>query len=124
VTFNAAAIAETVHQAKSYGFSITETAPFDWSTFKTKRDAYITRLNGIYERNLVNDKVEYVHGWAKLLSPNSVEVTLDDGTKTIVNAKKIVLAMGGRPTAPPVLSSASTATASSILRPFRRRWRS
>lgn len=106
MTFNAAAIAETVHQAKSYGFSITETAPFDWSMFKTKRDAYITRLNGIYERNLVNDKVEYVHGWAKLLSPNSVEVTLDDGTKTIVNAKKIVLAMGGRPTAPPQIPGA------------------
>jgi glutathione reductase (NADPH) len=101
VTFNAAAIAETIHQAKSYGFSVQETAPFDWSSFKTKRDAYIKRLNGIYERNLQNDKVEYVHGWAKLLSPNSAEITLDDGTKAVVNAKKILLAMGGRPTIPP-----------------------
>jgi glutathione reductase (NADPH) len=101
VTFNAAAIAETIHQAKSYGFSVQETAPFDWSSFKTKRDAYIKRLNGIYERNLQNDKVEYVHGWAKLLSPTSAEITLDDGTKTVVNAKKILLAMGGRPTIPP-----------------------
>jgi len=106
VTFNAAAIAETIHQAKSYGFSVQETAPFDWSTFKKKRDAYIMRLNGIYERNLNNDKVEYVHGWAKLLSPNSVEVTLDDGTKTVVNAKKILLAMGGRPTAPDAIPGA------------------
>ena len=40
-------------------------------------------------------------GWAKFLSPNSVEVTLNDGTKTVVNAKKIVLATGGRPTIPP-----------------------
>ena len=55
VTFNAAAIAETIHQAKSYGFSVKETAPFDWTTFKQKRDAYILRLNGIYERNLAND---------------------------------------------------------------------
>jgi len=101
VTFNAAAIAETIHHAKSYGFNVTETAPFDWNTFKQKRDAYIKRLNGIYERNLSNDKVEYVHGWAKLTSPNSVEVTLDDGTKTTVNAKKILIATGGRPTIPP-----------------------
>lgn len=101
VTFNAAAIAETIHHAKSYGFNVTETAPFDWNTFKQKRDAYIKRLNGIYEWNLSNDKVEYVHGWAKLTSPNSVEVTLDDGTKTTVNAKKILIATGGRPTIPP-----------------------
>lgn len=94
-------MAETIHQAKSYGFSVQETAPFDWTTFKRKRDAYIKRLNGIYERNLTNDKVEYVRGWAKFLSPNSVEVTLDDGTKTVVNAKKIVVATGGRPTSPP-----------------------
>ena len=103
VTFNAAAIAETIHQAKSYGFSVQETAPFDWSTFKQKRDAYIHRLNGIYERNLTNDKVEYVHGWAKVVSPNSVEVTLDDGTKTVVNAKKILIATGGYPTPPPAI---------------------
>ena len=83
-----------------------ETAPFDWSTFKQKRDAYIHRLNGIYERNLANDKVEYVHGWAKVISPNSVEVTLDDGTKTVVNAKKILIATGGHPTAPPPVPGA------------------
>lgn len=101
VTFYAALIAETIHQAKDYGFSVEQTAPFDWPTFKQKRDAYVARLNGIYERNLANDKVEYVHGWAKLLSPNSVEVTLDDGTKSVVNAKKILIAVGGNPTIPP-----------------------
>lgn len=59
------------------------------------------KLNGIYERNLKNDKVEYVHGWAKLLSRNEVEVTLDDGTKETVRAKKILVAVGGNPTEPP-----------------------
>ncbi|WQF81997.1 Putative pyridine nucleotide-disulfide oxidoreductase, class I, glutathione reductase, eukaryote [Colletotrichum destructivum] len=106
VTFNAAAIAETIHQAKSYGFSVTETAPFDWPTFKTKRDAYIKRLNGIYERNLNNDKVEYLHGWAKLTSRNEAEVTLDDGTKALVKAKKILIAVGGNPTIPPTIPGA------------------
>lgn len=101
VTFNAAMIAETIHQAKSYGFNVEETAPFDWTTFKHKRDAYVKRLNGIYERNLAKDGVEYVHGWAKLLSKNEAEVTTDDGTKSVVRAKKILLAMGGNPTPPP-----------------------
>ncbi|KAK3304129.1 uncharacterized protein B0T15DRAFT_231159 [Chaetomium strumarium] len=110
VTFNAALIAETIHEAKSYGFSVQETAPFDWTSFKKKRDAYILRLNGIYERNLANDKVEYVHGWAKLLSRNQVEVTLDDGTKTVVNAKRILLAVGGNPTIPPQIPGSELGT--------------
>lgn len=78
-----------------------EEKPFDFTTFKHKRDAFIKRLNGIYEKNLKNDKVEYVAGWAKLLSKNEVEVTLNDGTKETVRAKKILIATGGSPTKPP-----------------------
>ncbi|KAH7156997.1 hypothetical protein EDB81DRAFT_757397 [Dactylonectria macrodidyma] len=106
VTYNAAALAEAIHDSKSYGFSVQETAPFDWSTFKTKRDAYIKRLNGIYERNLGNDKVDYLHGWARLLSKDQAEVTLDDGSKVIINAKKILVAVGGKPTPPPQIPGA------------------
>ncbi|KAI0852042.1 hypothetical protein F5Y00DRAFT_228482 [Daldinia vernicosa] len=100
VTYNAAVLAEAIHDSKAYGFSVQETKPFDFTTFKHKRDAYIKRLNGIYERNLVNDKVEYVHGWAKLLNKNEVEITLDDGTKTTVRANKILIAVGGQPAKP------------------------
>lgn len=100
VTWNAAAISETLKDAKSYGFSYTETAPFNWTTFKHKRDAYVKRLNGIYERNLHNDKVEYIHGRAHLLSKNEAEVVLDDGTKTTIKAKNILLATGGHPNKP------------------------
>lgn len=106
VTYNAAAIAETLHDAKAYGFSIQQTAPFDWTTFKTKRDAYVKRLNGIYERNLVNDKVEYLHGRGRLVSKNQVEVTQDDGSKVLINAKKILIAVGGSPTSPPSIPGA------------------
>lgn len=91
-------LSEQIHDSKAYGFSVEQTAPFDWPTFKKKRDAYIERLNGIYERNLKNDKVEYVHGWARLLSKNEVEITLDDGSKETVRAKKILIAVGGNPT--------------------------
>ncbi|KAF5534484.1 glutathione reductase [Fusarium napiforme] len=110
VTYNAAALAEAIHDAKAYGFSVEQTAPFDWSTFKTKRDAYIKRLNGIYERNLNNDKVDYLHGWARLVSKNQAEVTLDDNSKVLVNAKKILVAVGGKPTIPPEIPGAEYGT--------------
>lgn len=47
-----------------------------------------------------------MHGWARLLSRNEVEVTLDDGTKETVRAKKILVAVGGNPTIPPELPGA------------------
>ncbi|CZS89970.1 glutathione reductase [Rhynchosporium agropyri] len=100
VTFNAAMIAEAIHDSKAYGFSVNHSAPFDWPSFKKKRDAYILRLNGIYEKNLGNDKVEYIHGRAHLLGKNEAEVVLDDGTKQTIRAKKILLAVGGHPTIP------------------------
>lgn len=110
ISWNAAFIAETIHDAKSYGFSVEQTAPFDWSAFKKKRDAYITRLNGIYEKNLTNDKVEYVHGRASLLSKNEVEVKLDDGSKTTIRAKNILIAVGGHPTIPQNIPGAEYGT--------------
>lgn len=98
LTWNAAAIAETLqHDAKPYGFSFKETAPFDWNTFKHKRDAYVKRLNGIYEKNLLNDKVDYLHGNATFKSKNTVSVKLDDGKEVEINAKRILIAVGGRP---------------------------
>lgn len=110
VTYNAAALAEAIHDAKSYGFNVEHTAPFDWTTFKHKRDAYVKRLNGIYERNLNNDKVEYLHGHARFLSKNQVEVTLDDNSKVVVNAKKILVAVGGKPTIPPEIPGSEFGT--------------
>lgn len=57
---------------------------------KHKRDAYIKRLNGIYERNLEKDNVEYISGMASFVSNDSV--TLGNGEK--IHAKKILIAVG------------------------------
>jgi glutathione reductase (NADPH) len=100
ITWNAATLAESIHEAKAYGFSVEHTAPFDWNTFKNKRDAYIKNLNGIYERNLSNDKVEYIHGRARLIGNNESIIKLDDGSEVTIRAKKILLATGGHPTIP------------------------
>ncbi|GAB7351986.1 hypothetical protein MBLNU459_g2510t1 [Dothideomycetes sp. NU459] len=97
VTWAAASIAETIKEAKAYGFSVKETAPFDWPMFKKKRDAYVKRLNGIYEKNLQNDKIEYLHGTASFVSTNKVKITGDDGQSQEVHAKKILIAVGGKP---------------------------
>ena len=103
ITWQAADMAEKIrHDAGPYGFSVKETAPFDWKTFKEKRDAYVKRLNGIYEKNLKNDKVEYLHGTASFVDPHTVKVELDDHSEVQIKAKKILIAVGGYPNLPPV----------------------
>ena len=49
---------------------------------------------------MVNDKVAYHQGWASFVNKNEVKITRDDGTSYNVKAKKVVVAVGGRPTIP------------------------
>ena len=41
---------------------------FDFSRgYKEKRDAYIRKLNGIYQNNLEKSKVEFINGKARFI---------------------------------------------------------
>lgn len=97
-------VADTLRKAPYYGFGDEAASvaipEFNWTYLKNKRDAYIRRLNGIYEKNLVNDKVDYHGGWASFVTKNEIKITQDDGSSYTVKAKKVVVAVGGRPTIP------------------------
>lgn len=67
---------------------------FDWGYMKQKRDAYVKRLNGIYERNLGNDNVEHLQGWASFVGPNIVRVQQSETESYEVQAKNILIATG------------------------------
>lgn len=97
--WHAADIAEKLRHAKNYELG-EHPVQFDWETFKPRRDAYIRRLNGIYERNLEKDGVEQHSGFASLVDTNTVEVTRPDGSKYQLSTDYICVATGGRPTIP------------------------
>jgi glutathione reductase (NADPH) len=94
VMWNTSHIAERIHDAEGYGFSV-QLNGHDWSALRRARDAYIERLNGIYERNLVNGKVDLIRGYARLVGRNAVQVQ-----GRAVTAEHIVIATGGRPMIP------------------------
>ncbi|KAF8520176.1 glutathione-disulfide reductase [Hysterangium stoloniferum] len=101
IMWHAADIADKIRAgADGYGFPVPAEPKFDWATFKPRRDAYIKRLNGIYENNLVKDNVEEHHGWARLKGAHTVEVTRPDGSVYTLDAENICIAVGGRPTIP------------------------
>jgi glutathione reductase (NADPH) len=94
VMWNAAEVAHALHDAHDYGFDLTLLG-HDWAQLKRKRDEYILRLNGIYERNLANRKVTLLRGRARLVATDAIEVS---GRR--ISAPHIVLATGGQPTLP------------------------
>ncbi|MEM7193551.1 MAG: glutathione-disulfide reductase [Pseudomonadota bacterium] len=96
VMWNASQVAETLSLAPSYGFDISVKG-FNWPSLKGARDAYVSRLNGIYERNLENSGVSLIRGLAKFENDNTVSV---NGQK--LTAPHILVATGGRPTVPNV----------------------
>jgi glutathione reductase (NADPH) len=104
VMWNAASIAETLHDMKHYGFSGYESdaIAFDWNFIKENRDKYIVRLNGIYERNMANSDVQSILGTAALADGGKgVVVSPDDGSDPVTySAKNVLIASGGYPTFP------------------------
>ncbi|CCM05023.1 uncharacterized protein FIBRA_07223 [Fibroporia radiculosa] len=102
IMWHAADIADKIRHAAGYKFHGPGigSPQFDWASFKPQRDAYIRRLNGIYDSNVAKEGVELHHGHARVLSPTSVQVTRPDGSKYALQTDKIVVATGGRPTVP------------------------
>uniref|UniRef100_A0A060T9F0 Glutathione reductase n=1 Tax=Blastobotrys adeninivorans TaxID=409370 RepID=A0A060T9F0_BLAAD len=102
VMWSAADMAHRLEHARFYGFNVPEGVEksFDWPSFKEMRDAYVKRLNGIYERNLEKEGADYVYGWAKFKDAHSVEVALREGGTRVYTADKILIAAGGSPAVP------------------------
>jgi len=88
--------AHQIQHAGDFGFDVTVNG-HNWSDLKEKRDAYILRLNGIYESNLDRRDVTYLPGKGKFVDANTIDV---DGE--IYTAERIVVATGGYPMVPDV----------------------
>merc|ERR1719502_2454203 len=89
VMYNTATVNEIIHEAKQFGFDVKDYS-FDWNVIKNARDKYIVRLNGIYERNLANSKVDFISGYGTFSGKNVIDV--DGKTYT---ADNILIAVGG-----------------------------
>lgn len=96
VMWYAAHHADAIKEAADYGFDVTQNS-FNWTELVEKRQAYITRLNGLYEKGLNNNGVDYIQGYAKFVDAKTIEV---DGQQ--YTADRFIIATGGRPTVPVV----------------------
>ena len=94
VMWYGASIAHTLEDAPGYGFEVGETG-FRWQALKEARDAYVLRLNGIYEKRLSDSGIDYIRGRARFCAERRVRV--DD---EVYSAEHVIVATGGFPTVP------------------------
>jgi len=96
VMWYAANYAHQLHHAVDYGYDVS-VKDHDWGALKARRDAYVARLNGIYDSNLDKRGVTLIEGHARFVDANTVDV---DGTAYV--ADHIVVATGGQPIVPDI----------------------
>uniref|UniRef100_A0A4X2KVE8 glutathione-disulfide reductase n=1 Tax=Vombatus ursinus TaxID=29139 RepID=A0A4X2KVE8_VOMUR len=96
VRFPRAAGPKLIHDQEDYGFQSCD-AKFNWRVIKEKRDAYVSRLNTIYQNNLTKSQIDIIRGYATFTSDPEPTVEVN-GKK--YRAPHILIATGGFPTLP------------------------
>ena len=92
----AAHVREELKEAADFGWTIGE-PQFDWTRLVANKDREIDRLNGVYERVLVNAGVSIFRGKAFIRGKNEIEIN----GKT-VTTKHILVATGSWPQKPDI----------------------
>jgi len=77
--------------AKNYGFDISINS-HNWNSFREAREKELSRLSGLYQQTLNNNKVTVLNGRGIIKGPNTIEVA----GKTYTS-KYILVAVGGVP---------------------------
>lgn len=93
--------------APSYGWSIGDIS-FDWAKLRNSVADEVSRLSGIYKRNLNNSGVTIFETRAQISGPNSVVLA----TGETLSAKYILVATGGAPSIPNDIEGAEHAISS------------
>nr|XP_023486488.1 glutathione reductase, mitochondrial isoform X2 [Equus caballus] len=96
VMWNTAVHSEFIHDHVDYGFQSCE-SKFNWRVIKEKRDAYVSRLNTVYQNNLTKSHIEIIRGHAAFTSDPRPTVEVSGKKYT---APHILIATGGMPSRP------------------------
>lgn len=89
----ASTFSENFEDAAGFGWTVGDTH-FDWQTLVRRKEAEITRLEGLYRKGLTGNGVEVFDTRARLDGAHTVLLEAD-GRR--VRAEKIIIAVGGTP---------------------------
>ena len=106
----ASSFSEAFEDAAGFGWTVGETN-FDWSKLIAAKDNEITRLEGLYARNVGAAGAEVFHQRAEVAGAHEVRLVSDD---RVVSAKHILVATGGAPFVPDFPGSGLAITSNEI----------
>ena len=86
-------------RAPAYGWHLDTPPRFDWAALREAKEREITRLEGIYQRNLEAAGVTVHRERARMVAPGTVELM---GSGMLVKAQRILVATGGWPRLPAI----------------------
>src|SRR5262245_63661401 len=72
IMYHAADVAHALVDAADYGFTATN-AGHDWAALKSRRDAYVERLRGIYLENLEKSGASLARARARIAATGGVD---------------------------------------------------
>jgi dihydrolipoamide dehydrogenase len=90
------------HKAKDHGITVAE-PQIDVPALLKRKDGVVKGLTDGVAYLFKKNKIEWIKGFGRLTSPDSIEVTAQDGGKSTVRAKTVVLAPGSVPVELPFL---------------------
>ncbi|XP_055710396.1 thioredoxin reductase 1, mitochondrial isoform X2 [Phlebotomus papatasi] len=100
----ASLLGEGVYEAQAYGWTDVSNAgsTINWPALTEAVQNHIKSVNWVTRVDLRDKKVEYVNGQGYFKDPHNVVAVMKNGTEKVLNAKHIVIAVGGRPRYPDI----------------------
>ena len=100
---NAAHFLENLKKGKRYGVPVVENAKADYKTILDSRHKTTMCELGVLATLIRKNAIATLTGAASFRGPHAVEVRLPDGSTTVLDAAKTIIATGSRPMALPNL---------------------
>ncbi|RPI99980.1 MAG: NAD(P)/FAD-dependent oxidoreductase, partial [Candidatus Aminicenantes bacterium] len=100
---NAAHFLENLKKGKRYGVPVVENAKADYKTILDSRHKTTLCELGVLATLLRKNAIASLTGMASFKGPRTLQVLLPDGSTTVVDAPKAIIATGSRPTPLPDL---------------------
>ncbi|MCA9733060.1 MAG: dihydrolipoyl dehydrogenase [Deferribacteres bacterium] len=91
-------------ESKNWGIEF-QPPKIDIEKLRGWKDSVITKLTGGLGQLVKQRKINHLHGKAFFLDSNTLEITLNDGTKETLSFNHAVLATGSRPTEIPIFKT-------------------
>ncbi|HEU0053352.1 MAG TPA: dihydrolipoyl dehydrogenase, partial [Longimicrobium sp.] len=90
------------HKAEAHGIRV-DGASVDVPAMQKRKDGVVKGLTDGVAYLFKKNRIEWIRGFGRLTSPETIEVTSEDGAKTTVRATHVVLAPGSVPVELPFL---------------------